>query len=274
MLGTLGTPTAASAVTFDLVGESTLQHLNTYNAFGNFCEFTNSTTTWAVNGRFSTSSGTLDWTGQDKLDIVARVPALSTSFSPRCGDNWRAGNAEDSPLVFPIQDGNPAAFLRITPRLVGSISQTTGSSPSTSTLVVDMRMTVRVNGQVVSTDRYSLVNDQTSGQNASFTLAFPKGNLNTVVLPGAAVTGTEVSVSLFAYFRVMANGIWSIIGSGLNGNEVGILVTAEVVGPVGVEAEPQAPLSLGVRPNPSAGEPRISYTLPKASEVQLSVYDI
>ena len=208
--------------------------------------------------------------------MVARIAQASSLGIPSCSDGWKALNAEDFPLVFTIQDGDPAAFLRITPRLIGSVTQFTGTGgyPSTSTLTIDMRMAVRVNGQLVSQDRMLLVNDQTTGQSATFPLAFPKGNLNTVVIPGAAATGTEVSVSLFAFARVTTNGTHSVIGSSPYGNDLPILVTIEPVGPVGVGEPAPGPLSLGVRPNPSAGEPRISYTLSRAAKVELDVYDI
>jgi hypothetical protein len=273
-----GLPLDASAAEFILIGNGSLQHLNYYSAGGNFCVIQSSGTVWSANGQFSDNRGTLSWTGTGRLQVVARVSLVGSSGTPvNCQDYWRAVNAEDFPLEFFIQSGNPGASLRITPTIVGSVSQAAGLGgyPSTLTSTLDFRMQVAVNGQVVTQDHLVQVTDQVTGQSVSWNPSFPKGNLNTVVVPGAGVTGTLVTVSVFAYDRFNATGQYTILASSPYGNELALVVTAEPVGPVGV-AEPGAPerLSLTVSPNPSRARARVSYELPRATAVELAVYDI
>jgi len=277
LLAALAAPSVTFAVTFNLIGDANTKVLNFYGASSTGCLISNNGTVFSQNGMLTHNNGVLSWSGVGSLEVVDRITLANTGgVSTPCYDSWVSLNAEDFPLEFLITEGDPAQFLKITPRLFGTVTYNTGVGgwPSTSSLTLEMRMTVSVNGQPVSTDRYFLVKDQTTGQTSSWTPEFPKGGLNTVMIPNGAANGNVVTVDLFAYRRYSGDGTLYCVANSSYGNQLGIMVTAEALGPVGVGDDVPETLALGVRPNPSSAGPRISYRLPRPSQVELTVFDL
>ena len=190
-------------------------------------------------------------------------------------------DARTTPLVFEVvaEAGDPATTnLRITPHLDGVVRLWPGGAGhvTTTTATLQLFMSVDVDQQQVSRD--SLVADLSSsnGVSQNVSVTFPKGAANIATVPVSA--GAEVTIRLWGYVRTYSAGNGSYaFGETPQGQGRGpaIVVDAQDVGTTDVPGETaRAALRVGARPNPASGPMRLSYSMPRAADVRLAVYDL
>ena len=255
---------------------------SSFNSFNNNTYFQSMTTT---------SGGSLTWTGEDSLRVVARTALAARAFAgfigmgpPGYAAAWGAVNARDFPMVFQMvsEPGDPPDVpIRITPRLVGSFTHTTTVGGYTH-VMVQMQMTVSVNGVPVSTDALNTEWEYAEGAGGTRVMDFPRGAANIIVIP-SVLAGSQISVQIWAYAQIYASMMGAVQQTGQItstssfGTGPAIVVVAEPLGVTAVAGEAgeqgQA-LALSARPNPSSGATRIDYALPRAARVTVSLYDI
>jgi len=272
----------AFAIKFVQVGDGASQTLN-WNT-SPFCTNYTEGMVWSVDGRILSqpARATLDWTGQDALQVVAYGPLEYTHYSLNpCSDAWVAIEARQVPLVFQVQaepdDPLPLQMdLHVAPAMAGTLDMRAGigGNPGSITLTLQMTMTVKVNGQLVSADSLNQVQTISNGQTMTWSPALPKGAANQVTIPGVT-GGSLIEIRLWFYRRLGASDYTDILSSGPFGHGIALVINAQPINVVGVAEESQAEHPrLGICPNPSPGAARIDYTLPRASRVRLAVYDI
>src|SRR5262245_5772859 len=220
----------------------------------------------------------LNWSSPtNRLTVVGMPQVIVRPIQPNVRIiTWSALDAR-TPLEFLIspQGGDPAFLqLLIRPRLLSNVTEFANASGGSSSFQMQLMMAVSVNGQQVTRDSLYTQIDVGAGQELNYSLAFPKGNANNVVVPNVPSTSL-VSVTMWGY--LLADGTTTSYLQGTNsyGNGVAIEVDITDATAVAVDDEP-APtaLALAARPNPSAGATRIEYTLPQARPVKLAVYDV
>ena len=230
------------------------------------------------------AGGSLTWTTQPgALKLVAMptvyAKALQNGYS---SDVWAAVDARTNPLVFEIvpQAGDPVPLLpslQIVPKLVGNISQFTNPGTLTS---LDFRatMAVAVNGQTVSADTLSALFGTANGPDTVWAPTFPRGAANDVFLSGLAA-GSQISIAVWVYMRGYAsssnNTFCTLDAASAYGEGPAVEIQVRDANAVAVPEEgPPTGLRLAFHPNPARGVVRISYALPRASDVRLAVYDL
>ena len=272
----------ASAITFALVGDGTSESLTWLSSPA--CISYTEGTTWSIDGRILSQSqrGTLDWTGQDALKVVAWERREYTHYSlGPCSDSWVAIEGRQVPLLFEVQaePGDPQPLqmdLHIAPTVVGTLDMRAGiaGNPGAITLRLQLTMTVRVNGQLVSAD--SLVQEQTiaNGQTLLWSPALPKGAANSITVPGVE-EGDLIEVRVWHYQRLLSSDFTAIFGSSPYGPGVALVIDAQPINVLDASSDGAPdPLAFGVGPSPSVGAARIRYALPEESKVRLAVYDV
>jgi hypothetical protein len=310
-LACLATPSPTFAFNFILVGSGTDQHLNWYWEIGYPVSSCQSNPTpcgniSAVNGMFSntangqsffapgssqstTQGGVLSWVGEDSLKVTAnasvRARVQEAGIFPQEGfaESWTAINVQDFPLIFLMQaeaSDPPTTNLKIVPQLNGLFTHNTGPG-CTSYVYLQMIQAVSVNGVRVTVDTLFTEWNYDDGADGQKAVQFPKGALNTVMVPDVPAN-SFIEVRLWSYTRarVTTPSVVFLVSDVIGGNpgSVGASMTvlAQPMGVVGVGASesPSSVLSLSASPNPTTGESRISYALPRAAPVRISIYDI
>src|SRR5262249_55776804 len=153
------------------------------------------------------TGGGLTWTGNDSLKVSATTSVMERAFAGFQGLGpygyavaWTAVNARDVPMVFQLlSDAGdlPTTSLKSTPKLVGSFTSTTANGGLTHELI-QMEMTVWVNGTEVTGDTLYGDWEDSGGTVVARTLALPKGALNTVLVPNVSIA-SQLTVRLWAY---------------------------------------------------------------------------
>src|SRR5262245_3715490 len=242
-------------------------------------------------GVFATalSGGELSWTGSDSLKIVARAltnaHAIPGGFFPAAGyaESWAALNARDSPLSFLMQAeaGDPATTnLKITPRLVGTFTNTTSPGGYASELLQAL-IHVTVNGVKATADTLFTDWEYVDGADGTRILDFPKGAVNTVMLPNVPANSI-VTVTIWSYSRpyVTAPAALNALNEVLltspygQGNAISVLAQTLGVTAVGPSGPKDDGLWLTASPNPATSAARIQYALPRPGDVRISIYDV
>ena len=288
-------PPCAHAYTFNLVSDGSGQHLNWFweTCTANCLSLGTCGDVSSINGDIAYNSngtggnlagGLLDWTvSSGSLSVVA-VPTVAATLPgvSSCAGRWAAVDARAIPLVFAVtpEVGDPFPLdvkVQIRPRLLGSIEQLT--APNTqANLWLQMISTVHLDGQVVSADSLITFLSLSEGADSLWQLSLPKGASNSVVVPGLTA-GSEITVRLWAYMRAYVSssgpGSANIYATSpyAQGPALEILIRDQNSVAVEPESDP-ATWSLVARPNPAPGSARIEYTLPRPSQVRLSVYDL
>ena len=299
----LGWPASVRAYTFNLVSNGSGQHLTWFWEGGNGCSVNclssgcgnvlsaNGEIPYSANGTGGNlCGGLLDWTATSGSLSVVAVPTVSatTSGANSCAGRWAAVDAREIPLVFAVtpEVGDPFPLdvtVEVRPRLLGSIEQLTSVNLTTgegteATLWLQMIATVDVDGQLVSGD--SLMTDLalTDGADSFWQLSVPNGDANSVVVAGLTA-GSEITIRIWAYMRAYCfnpvPGSASIYATSAHAQGPAIEILIQNLNAVDVPPQPDpATLSLAAWPNPAPGSARIEYTLPRPSQVRLSIYDL
>ena len=230
----------------------------------------------------------LAWSKAESLKVVAKASVSTRSFAGFMSGvagyekTWVAINARDYPMVFQMvpETGDPAsANLKISPQLLGSFTHTTTVGAYTHAFI-QMEMAVAVNGVPVTGDTLYGEWEYQEDADGTRALEFPKGLANVMMVPNVPAN-SQISVMLWVYSRVYSSMDGSV-KSDANvttfspyGRGTVMVVVAEPLGVTAVDDRPRLPtLSLAARPNPTAGATRIAYTLPRAGDVRLAIYDI
>ena len=226
------------------------------------------------------SGGSLDWSlqpGTLKVVALTRVGANATSTAGSYAGAWASIDARSTRLDFVIQaqaGDPPVVDLGIAPELVGTVTQMARVLGSQADVQFEMMMSVEVNGQVVSLDSLYATYALSGPDTITYSPALPHHPANHVVVP-AVYSGSEISIGIWAYMRAMTSGLTSVFASSPYGSGPALVVTVQAANVVAVpEGGAAERLRLGARPNPAPGSSTISYTLPRASGVRLSLYDI
>lgn len=302
----------AHAFNFILISNGSDQHLNWHWEMGYNVQscLTNPTPCGdiaSVNGMFSSSfsansgfsgngstqttvsGGILSWTGDDSLKVVARAP-VSARVSvnivfPSAGyaESWAALHVRDFPLSFLMQaepGDPPSTNLKVTPQLLGSFTHTTTGAGSWSHLFLQTLVHVAVNGVKATADTLFTEWEYADGNGGTRNLEFPKGGLNTVMLPDVPANSI-ITIALWSYARPyvtapgLSGALAQITSTSPYGNGPAISVVAQPMGVVGVGQRPKMEsIALRALPNPSPGAVKIRYALPRAADVRLSIYDV
>jgi len=191
--------------------------------------------------------------------------------------SWTAIDAQ-LPVVFIVipEAGEQVPLdlsLLVRPKLVGTF-ELLSHAGTQAYMNLQLMYAVDVNGQQVSRD--SLYGEFTQSENGStvWNAEFPKGLANNVVVPNVT-NGSLVAVTMWIYMRTIAFGAATSDRYGAFGDNVALQIELSNANAVAMSDEPApALLSLGVSPNPSSRNARIAYSLPRASPVRLSLYDI
>ena len=226
------------------------------------------------------AGGSLTWSlppGSLKVVALTRVGCNSTSTAGSYAGAWASIDARPARLDFVMQSqaGDPPSIdLAISPLLVGTVTQT-GSQPGCEADVqFEMMMSVMVDGAVVTHDSLYATYPLSGVNTMSYRPLFPLGTSNCLLLPSVP-PGTEISIGLWAYMRAITNGLASVTASSVYGDGPAIEVIVQAANVVAVPGEAaDNGLRLGARPNPTAVSSTVLYTLPRASGVRLSIYDI
>ena len=224
------------------------------------------------------TGGMLDWTASSgSLKAVALTTAYARPSGMSWVSDWAAVDAREVPLDFVVlgEPGDPFPLdlqLLIRPKLVGSVDHYSYPN-SEATLFLQMQMSVTVDGQVVSQDTLTREYTRANGQQGSYTLAFPKGGANGAVVH--ATNGSLVRIMMWAYQRCTATAPAFVTSYSAYGDGPAIEIEISNANAVAVADGPlPAQTSLAASPNPSQGSTRITYALPKAADVRLSIYDL
>lgn len=227
------------------------------------------------------AGGMLDWTASSGSLKTVAIPTVyvrpSNNF--QWANAWAAVNARDTPLDFIVsgEPGDPFPLdlqLLIRPRLLANVDHFTYPNGGQADLFVQMEMSVSVNGLEVTKDTLTRQYSRANGQQGSYPLAFPKGTSNNVVVPGVT-NGSVVSIRMWAYVQGYATGNSILYLYSPYGDGPAIEIQVSDANAVAVEDQPlTAALSLAASPNPARGPARISYVLPRASDVRLAIYDV
>jgi hypothetical protein len=303
---TLAVASPSHAFQFVLVSPGSDQHLNWhwetgYPSIGCQNNQTPCGDIASINGTFSSSftggagfrqrtlsGGTLSWTGDDSLKIVAtalvsaRASNDIVNIQPGYADAWAALNARDFPLSFTMhgESGDPPTTnLKITPRLLGSFVHNTTLGATSSVLLQTLAL-VEVNGIQATADTLYTNWAYDDGADGTRVLQFPKGEWNTVMLPNVPVNSL-ITVTLWNYARPsvtvsgLSGDLADIYAFSTYGDGPAISVVAQPMGVVGVGEGMATPsISLRAAPNPSSGATTIRFALPAPSHVHLSIYDV
>lgn len=312
-LASLAVSSPARAFEFILISGSSDQHLNWYWETAYPAKSCQSNPTpcgdiASVNGMFSSSfqsitnpgsgsnqvtlsGGELSWVGSDSLKVTAtariRARVAGAGIFPSIGnaESWDALNVRDFPLSFLMQaepGDPPTTNLKITPTLAGHFDHVTAPG-GTSEVFLQMLVDVKVNGLSVTGDTLFTQWSFDNGAGGTRTVEFPRGAVNTVMVP-AVPANSFITITIWSYTRVRVTNpaivfvVTEVLGSTSPGVGQGpvISVLAQPLGVTGVEPDVAATMdvSLAASPNPTPSGARIAYTLPRAAEVRLSIYDV
>lgn len=226
------------------------------------------------------SGGSLDWSLQPgTLQVVAltRVGANSTSTAGSYAFAWASIDSRSTRLDFVIQaqaGDPPVVDVGIAPDLVGSVTQMARVLGSQAEVQFEMWMSVVLNGQVVSLDSLYATYSLSGPDTITYSPALSHHPANHVVIPSVAA-GSEISIGIWAYMRALTSGVANIFASSPYGSGPALVVVVQAANVVAVPGEMATERSwLRARPNPTSGSSTISYSLPRASGVRLSIYDI
>jgi len=228
------------------------------------------------------TGGMLDWTASSGS---LKTVALTTVYARPTGspngfswvNDWAAVNARETPLDFVVlgEPGDPFPLdlqLLVRPKLVGSVDHYSYPN-SDATLFLQIQMSVTVDGVVVSQDTLTREYTRANGQLESYALGLPKGASNGAVVH--VTNGSLVSIMMWQYMRCTANAPAFVYTYSSYGEGPALEIEITNANAVAVDdGAPLARLSLAASPNPMKGSARITYALPKAADMRVSVYDV
>jgi hypothetical protein len=235
--------------------------------------------TIGTSGVGNKAGGMLDWTASSgSLKVVAM--AVAWTYRSSLGgpnDSWVSVDARTPPSFILIPEAGEqipfTADLLIRVRILGTLERFTGNTGQAQT-IIHMTQAVIVNGLQVTNDALDYDVTYSNGASLVGPVSFPKGTLNNVVVPGV-VNGSIITIPIWAYMRGIVTDIGSIDSYGPYGDGLAVEIEISNANAVAVEDEPlAAALSLAASPNPARGPARISYVLPRASDVRLAIYDV